>query len=84
MQKLKILFEIATVTSKGVITAKSEGSATITATYDEKKYTCKVTVVDSNKEEKLEPTPTPSKNNPTIGQKNALKSAKNSNNAVFV
>lgn len=69
--------KIASVTSKGVVTAKSEGDATITATYNKKKYTCKVTVVDSNKEEKVTPTPTPSKNTPTTGQKNALKSAKN-------
>ncbi len=41
--------KVATVTSKGVVTAKAEGSATITATYKKKKYTCKVTVVDSNK-----------------------------------
>lgn len=43
--------KVATVTSKGVVTAKGEGDATITATYNKKKYTCKVTVVDSNKEE---------------------------------
>ena len=43
--------KVATVSSKGVITAKSEGSATITAKYDDKSYKCKVTVVDSNKEE---------------------------------
>lgn len=67
--------KIATV-SKAVITAKAEGTATITATYEKKKYTCKVTVVDSNKEEKATPTPKPNKNEPTMGQKNALKKAK--------
>ena len=39
---------IVSVSSSGVITAKSEGSTTITATYQKKKYTCKVKVVDSN------------------------------------
>ncbi len=68
--------KIASV-SKAVITAKAEGTATITATYEKKKYTCKVTVVDSNKEEeKATPTPKPNKNEPTMGQKNALKKAK--------
>lgn len=42
--------KIATV-KKGKVTAKAEGTATITATVDSKKYTCNVTVVDSNKEE---------------------------------
>lgn len=44
--------KVATVTSKGVVTAKAEGSATITATYNKKKYTCNVNVVDSNKIER--------------------------------
>ena len=35
---------IATVTSKGKVTAKKAGSATITAKHDGKKYTCNVTV----------------------------------------
>lgn len=35
---------IATVSSKGKVTAKKAGKATITATVDKKKYTCKVTV----------------------------------------
>ena len=35
---------IATVSSKGKVTAKSSGTATITATVLKKKYTCKVTV----------------------------------------
>lgn len=38
---------IATVTSKGKVTAKKAGSVTITAKYDAKKYTCKVTVKSS-------------------------------------
>lgn len=38
---------IVTVTSKGKVTAKKAGSATITAKYDGKKYTCKVTVKSS-------------------------------------
>lgn len=40
---------VAAVDSSGVVTAKSEGKATITATVGKKKYTCEVTVVDSNK-----------------------------------
>lgn len=36
--------KIATVSSKGVVTAKKKGSATITAKVGKKKYTCKVTV----------------------------------------
>lgn len=35
---------VATVSSKGVVKAKKKGTATITATYKGKKYTCKVTV----------------------------------------
>ncbi len=46
--------KVATVTSKGVVTAKAEGSATITATYKKKKYTCNINVVDSNKVEEDE------------------------------
>ncbi len=37
--------KVASVTSKGVVTAQSEGTATITATVNKKKYTCTVTVV---------------------------------------
>ncbi len=40
---------VATVSNAGTITAKAEGEATITAKVASKKYTCKVTVVDSNK-----------------------------------
>ncbi|MDF2950771.1 MAG: putative rane protein [Anaerocolumna sp.] len=40
---------VATVTGTGTVTAKSEGQATITATVGSNKYTCAVTVVDSNK-----------------------------------
>ena len=36
--------KVATVTSKGVVTAKAAGSATITGTVGKTKYTCKVTV----------------------------------------
>lgn len=43
--------KVATVAKTGTITAKKEGSATITATYQSKKYTCSVTVVNSNKVE---------------------------------
>ncbi|MDE7299999.1 MAG: Ig-like domain-containing protein [Lachnospiraceae bacterium] len=46
--------KVASVSKTGTVTAKSEGTATITATYDSKKYTCKVTVVDSNKEDSSE------------------------------
>ncbi|WMJ88843.1 Ig-like domain-containing protein [Anaerocolumna sp. MB42-C2] len=35
---------VATVSKLGTITAKSKGKATITATYNKKKYTCAVTV----------------------------------------
>ncbi len=40
---------VATVSSTGIVTAKSVGSATITATVSSIKYTCTVTIVDSNK-----------------------------------
>lgn len=40
---------IASVNSNGVVTAKKEGQATITANIDKKKYTCEVKVVNSNK-----------------------------------
>lgn len=46
--------KVATVSKSGVVTAKSEGSATVTATYNKKKYKCKISVVDSNKEEQKE------------------------------
>jgi hypothetical protein len=38
---------VATVSSKGVVKAKKQGSTTITATVSKKKYTCKVTVKPS-------------------------------------
>ncbi len=41
--------KVAIISKKGIITAKAEGSAIITATYNSKKYNCLVTVVDSNK-----------------------------------
>lgn len=51
---------VATVgVATGKVTAKAEGSATITATVGEKKYKCTVKVVDSNK---ATPTPAPSVN----------------------
>lgn len=63
---------IVTVNDTGTITAKSEGQATITATVGNTKYTCTVTVVDSNKTSKSsEETPAL-----TMGQKNALDKAK--------
>jgi flagellar hook assembly protein FlgD len=40
---------IASVASSGVVTAKTEGMATITATFNDTDYSCTVTVVDSNK-----------------------------------
>ncbi len=40
---------VATVSSKGKVTAKKLGKATITATVGNKKYTCKVTVKDTAK-----------------------------------
>lgn len=36
--------KVATISSKGVVTAKGKGTATITAKVGKKKYTCKVTV----------------------------------------
>jgi hypothetical protein len=45
---------VATVNNSGLVTAKKEGVAKITATVGEEEYTCTVTVVDSNL-----PTPTP-------------------------
>ena len=42
---------VASVNSSGTVTAKSEGTATITATIYGNKYSCNVTVVDSNKEQ---------------------------------
>lgn len=39
---------VATVSSKGKVTAKKKGSATITATVLKKKYTCKITVTESS------------------------------------
>lgn len=48
---------IATVSKTGVVTAKSEGKSTITATVNKTKFTCIVTVVNSNKS--VAPTPTP-------------------------
>ncbi len=39
----------ATVTSKGIVTAKKEGKATITAIVSGRKYTCSVTVTDPKK-----------------------------------
>jgi hypothetical protein len=45
---------VATVNNSGIVTAKKEGVAKITATVGEEEYVCTVTVVDSNL-----PTPTP-------------------------
>ncbi len=43
---------VATVSSKGTVTAKKKGTATISATVNKKKYTCKITVI----EKKVTPT----------------------------
>ena len=40
---------VATVNSSGIVTAKEEGVATITASTNSQKLTCKITVIDSNK-----------------------------------
>lgn len=40
---------VATVNKSGKVTAKKEGTATITATVNKKKYTCKVTVFKTQK-----------------------------------
>ena len=37
---------VATVSSKGTVTAKKKGTATISATVNKKKYTCKITVLE--------------------------------------
>ena len=42
---------VATVSSKGVVTAKKKGNATITATVSGKSYKCKVYVFNAKKEE---------------------------------
>ncbi len=42
--------KVASVSKTGTITAKKEGFVKISATYKSKKYTCAVTVVDSNKD----------------------------------
>lgn len=47
---------VATVNKSGIVTAKKEGVAKITATIGEEEYVCTVTVVDSNL---VKPTPTP-------------------------
>ncbi len=59
---------VASVSSHGEITAKSPGQATVTATVNKKKYSCTVTVVDSNADNAVTapspsptPTPTPTK-----------------------
>jgi hypothetical protein len=40
---------VATISTAGMVTAKIEGEATITATVLDHEYTCSITVVDSNK-----------------------------------
>lgn len=45
--------EVASVNSKGVVTANSVGIAKITATVSKKKYTCTVTVVDTDYDQLL-------------------------------
>lgn len=45
--------KVATVSQKGVVTAKKQGKATITATVGAKKYTCKVTVKAAPKVKKV-------------------------------
>ncbi len=37
---------VATVSSKGIVSAKKKGTATISATVNKKKYTCKITVME--------------------------------------
>lgn len=51
--------KIASITSKGTVTAKSEGTVRVAAKQNGKKYVCTITVVDSNKEVTPTPTPTP-------------------------
>ncbi|BBF44079.1 cell surface protein [Lachnospiraceae bacterium KM106-2] len=52
--------KVATVSKKGVVTAKKKGSTNIIAKYGKKKYTCKVTVKNPKK------TPTPVTPAPTV------------------
>lgn len=52
--------KIATVSSKGKVTAKKKGTATITATVNQKKYKCKITVTSAKKQSNT------STSNPTI------------------
>lgn len=73
---------VAKVSSTGTITAKSEGQATITATVKNKKYTCKVTVVDSNAPD-VTPTPTP-KPSPTPKPTPIEKNTKDDNKSITV
>ncbi len=39
---------VASVSSSGTVTAKKKGSVSITATVNSKKFTCKITIIDSN------------------------------------
>ena len=70
--------KIATVSTKGKITAKKSGTAYITATVLGKKFTCKVTVKKASNggfsDAPSTPAQTPS--GMTMGQKNALEKAK--------
>lgn len=50
---------IATVSKWGTVTAKKEGTVKITAKYNEKRYTCFVTVIKNNNS--MTPTPIPPK-----------------------
>lgn len=73
---------IASVTKKGKVTAVAEGVATITAKYNESKYTCTVTVVDSNKgdnkkaKEKKQPKGGSVSDGLSLEEQNAYRSAK--------
>lgn len=55
--------KVATVSSKGILSAKKEGKTTVTATVGKKAYKCKVTVVKLV--EQVTPTPEPEKKTET-------------------
>lgn len=67
---------IATVGKNGIVTAKREGTATITATVLKKKYLCSVTIKNSEKEGTVF--------NEKTAQNNISKKVININNSVFV
>ena len=64
--------KVAGVTKKGKVVAYKEGTATITATVGNSKYTCEVTVVDNNKEIEEDSVKPSSKGMPTLKDSDAF------------